>query len=104
MPEKVTASKYVYKGKKLSLRIDAFESGEGKKGEKEIVEHPGAVVALPIAPDGRVLFAKHSSLPAARELLELPAGTLEKDESPEDCMQRELGEEIGQHAAQLQKL
>lgn len=104
MSVKALSSSYVYRGRKLSLRLDTFENSGGKKGEKEVVEHPGAVVALPIDSEGRILFARQYRLPAGRYLLELPAGTLEKGESPEECMQRELGEEIGFHAGSLHRL
>lgn len=104
MPEKVISSKTVYKGAKLTLRLDTVETKNGDAREREIVEHPGAIVVVPVDADGRIHFVRQFRMATGEWLLELPAGTLEKGESPDDCARRELIEEIGQRAGALENL
>jgi ADP-ribose pyrophosphatase len=63
--------------------------------EREIVEHPGAVVIVPVDRDGCITLVRQFRAPARRELLELPAGTLEPGETPLATAKRELAEETG---------
>jgi ADP-ribose pyrophosphatase len=68
------------------------------------IEHPGAAAILPILPDGRALLIAHHRPAVNQELLELPAGTLDPDETPLECARRELAEETGYRAATLEPL
>jgi ADP-ribose pyrophosphatase len=63
--------------------------------EREIVEHPGAVVIVPVDRESCVTLVRQFRAPARRELLELPAGTLEPGEEPLTTARRELAEETG---------
>ena len=60
--------------------------------------HPGAVAIVPINEQGNLLLVKQWRRAANRITLELPAGTLEENEPPLECAQRELQEEIGYKA------
>ena len=66
--------------------------------------HPGAVVVLPILPDGKVLLIKNYRYAVGETLLELPAGTLERGEEPINCAGRELIEETGYTAGRLKSM
>ena len=92
----------VHEGKILSLRIDTVQLGDGPSVEREIVEHPGSVVIVPVTERGTVLLVRQWRHPAAEMLLEAPAGTVDPDDSsPEETAQRELREEIGHRAGRL---
>ena len=81
------------------------ETPEGHEIEREIVHHPGAVVVVPVTDAGTVLLVRQYRAALDRELLELPAGKRDVDgEPPEVTANRELGEEIGRHAARLDLL
>jgi ADP-ribose pyrophosphatase len=70
----------------------------------EVVVHPGAVLILPLrSPDEVVLISNHR-FSVDRELLELPAGTLEPGEEPAACAARELEEETGYFAERVEPL
>ena len=69
-----------------------------------IVDHPGAVTLLPVDSQGRVWFVRQYRHAIQQDLLELPAGTLEKGEEPQACARREVREEIGMAAELLQKI
>jgi ADP-ribose pyrophosphatase len=68
------------------------------------VEHPGAVVILPVDHDGRIIILKQFRAALNRTIYELPAGTLESGEDPQSCAQRELAEEIRRAAARWESL
>jgi ADP-ribose pyrophosphatase len=77
---------------------------DGRPHAKEIVEHPGAVTILPILDDGRVCLIRNLRVAAGKTLVELPAGTLEPGEDPAETAKRELAEETGYRADNLEKL
>lgn len=81
-----------------------YTARDGKTVHKDVVLHPGAVVILPILPDGRLCLIRNFRASVGRELLELPAGTREPGEPPEITAARELEEETGFRAGRLEKL
>lgn len=60
----------------------------------KMVDHPGAAAVLVIK-DGSVLLVEQYRPAAGRQMLEIPAGTVDRGESPQDCARRELQEETG---------
>jgi ADP-ribose pyrophosphatase len=59
---------------------------------------------LPVLADGRVVLINQFRPAAGGMVVEIPAGRLEPDESPESCVHRELQEEVGYRAGRLEKL
>ena len=101
-------SREIARGGFLTFSEETFESPVGEHFVRWMVEHPGAVAAVPIVagPDGpEVLFVRQWR-PAIRDLLlEIPAGKLDvHGEDPDDAMHRELAEEIQHRAGRLVKL
>jgi len=72
--------------------------------EREIVRHPGAAVILAVTRDGRVVLIRQFRYAAGETLLEVPAGTIDPGETPEQTAGRELVEETGYHPGRLEKL
>ncbi|NLJ74485.1 MAG: NUDIX hydrolase [Firmicutes bacterium] len=64
----------------------------------KMVEHPGAAATL-VIDDGKVLLVEQYRPAANRDMLELPAGTIDGSETPLECAKRELEEETGYQAA-----
>lgn len=81
-----------------------FEGHDGKEIVRDVVEHPGAAVVLPVLDSDRVVLIRNLRRTVGKSLWELPAGTLEPDEPPEVCAARELEEETGYRAAKLTPL
>jgi ADP-ribose pyrophosphatase len=88
----------------VTIRVDTVRYPSGREATIDVVEHPGAVVLVPIDGQGRLLFVRQYRHATGRRLLELPAGTLEPGEDPEVCAQRELQEETGFRAARIERL
>jgi ADP-ribose pyrophosphatase len=77
---------------------------DGRTHVREVVRHAGAVVIVPVLDDGRICLIHNYRVAVDRELLELPAGTLEPSEPPIETARRELIEETGFRAAKLTPL
>jgi len=77
---------------------------DGHEVIRETIQHPGAVVILPLLEDGRVCLLRNYRIAVDETLVELPAGTLDRDESPIATAARELAEETGYTAARLETL
>lgn len=69
----------------------------------KMVDHPGASAVL-VVKDGLVLLVEQYRPAAGRKMLELPAGTIDRKESPLHCAQRELQEETGYSAENWESL
>ncbi len=92
----------VFQGRILGLSV--YEGVvEGRRVKREIIEHPGAAAMLAFDEDGMVIMVNQYRFPRGR-VLEIPAGTLEKGESPRECALRELQEETGYAADNMEPL
>jgi ADP-ribose pyrophosphatase len=83
-------SRTVYDGKLFDVVVEEWDGRE-----REIVEHPGATAIVAIDREGCVTLVRQLREAARKQLLELPAGTLEEGEEPLASAQRELAEEVG---------
>ena len=104
MTELVTKARYAYRGRLLKLRVARVRLQNGLEATREIVEHPGAVAIIPVLDDKRILFTQQYRIAARKQLLEIPAGTLEPGETALVCARRELIEETGYGARRIRKL
>jgi len=71
---------------------------------REVVRHPGAVTILPLLSDGQICLIRNLRVAVDETLIELPAGTREQDEPQLETARRELIEETGYRAGQIEKL
>ena len=93
--EKKISSKQIFDGKIVKLFVDEVELPNGQIATREIVRHPGAVSVVPLTNEGEVVMVKQFRYPFERVLLEIPAGKLEPGEDPLEAVKRELEEESG---------
>ncbi|MCX8103729.1 MAG: NUDIX hydrolase [Candidatus Bipolaricaulota bacterium] len=101
MSERTIASRRVFTGRLLTVRVDDVALEGGRRTTREIVEHPGAVAIVAVHGEGeeqRVALVRQFRQAVGQFLLEIPAGTLEPHEEPLACAQRELLEETGLEA------
>ena len=96
-------SKKIFSGRVFDVTVDTVREGD-KTYVREVVHHPGSAVILPLFADGTIALVRQYRHPAVKYLLELPAGTLEDQERPEEGAARELEEELGLVAGRMEKL
>lgn len=94
----------IYKGKVFDLVRVRFRLPNQNEQTYDLVRHHGAVTVVPLDNQGNIWFVRQYRIGADQELLELPAGVLEEGEAPELSAARELQEEIGLAAGQLERL
>ena len=102
MASALVEKQVIYDGVKLRLELHHLRDEEtGRKHKREVVVHPGAVVVLGLLDESRIVLIRNRRYAIGQTLLELPAGTLEKNEDPMNCAGRELLEETGYLAHRL---
>ncbi|MGH2363234.1 MAG: NUDIX hydrolase [Chloroflexota bacterium] len=104
MAERTVASRTVFEGRLLTLRVDEVALDNGRTASREIVQHPGAVGIVALTVGDELVLVRQYRKAAEMLTLEIPAGTLGKGEPPADCARRELAEETGYAAGQLQPI
>lgn len=93
--ERPTSTNRIYDGRVLNLRVDKVTVEGGVATTREVVEHRGAAAIVPLQENNQVVLVRQYRYPISSELLEIPAGTLERGEPPDRCARRELKEETG---------
>ena len=88
-------SQTIFSGRIIEVKKDDIQLENGKKSIREVVVHHGGVCVAAIDQEDRLLLVRQFRYPYGKELLELPAGKLEKGEDPFEAAKRELGEECG---------
>ncbi len=103
MKPEIISSVKIYDGKIFDVTLDRIREGEIEY-EREIVSHDGSAVIVPVYADRTVALVRQYRHAAGKYLREIPAGSLEKGENPEEGARRELEEEIGVMAGTIEKL
>ena len=104
-PHEVTiGTRRGFDGKLLHVRVDEVRMPSGSISGREIVEHPGSAVVLPVTADREVLMIRQYRHAFGRYLLELPAGLIDPGEHAVETAGRELIEETGHAAGALRHL
>lgn len=104
MKEKTISSRRIFSGKLISLKSDKVKIGKDKTGTREVVLHGGAVAIFPVLNNGKIVFVRQFRYAVGKFTLEIPAGTLKKNENPLSCAKRELKEETGYIAGRITKM
>lgn len=94
----------IFEGRIVSLRVDEIRHPDGHSLTREVVEHNGGVVIACQPAPAKVILIKQYRYTIDEELIELPAGRLEKGENPLLAAQRELIEETGYQAKEWEEL
>lgn len=101
--EKTVEKNYVFNGKILDLKVDTVELINGEKAQREIVEHSGGSCVL-VRRNGKILLVKQFRYAINKAIYEIPAGKLNKGENPLTTAIRELEEECGYKAKEVNLL
>ena len=98
---KVLSSEEIYKGRVFDIRIDTIREGDVEY-QREVVVHRGSAVIVPVFDDGTVALVRQYRHAAGKYMLEVPAGSLEDGEDPLTGATRELEEEVGVTAKNIE--
>jgi ADP-ribose pyrophosphatase len=109
LPPGRVATRRVFTGRAINLDVDTVRFPDGSIGELEIVRHPGASAIVPFlsdpaGEDPQVLLIRQYRYAAGEYIYEVPAGTLDDGESPDECARRELREETGCTAERVEHM
>lgn len=98
-------SELKYQGSVVDVYHDTVQLPNGKTAQRDVVRHCEAVVVLPVLPSGDIVFVEQYRYPLAEVMLELPAGKMDvASEDAESCAHRELQEETGYKAGEIEYL
>jgi len=104
LTEHCISSEIMAQGDLLVVKRDCVRLPDGNISHREYVVHPGAVVIVPILPNGNVVLERQFRYPLHQVFIELPAGKIDPDEDVLKTGQRELLEETGYTAQHWVKL
>lgn len=104
LAEVVRQSQRVFQGVRFDVHAVELPGKEGRTVRREFIAHPGAVVILPLLDERRIVMIRNDRFAVGQQLWELPAGTLEPGEPPQVTAGRELIEETGYRAENIQPL
>jgi ADP-ribose pyrophosphatase len=102
--ERLLSSRTVFEGRAVKLILSTVEKSKGETVTREIVEHRDAIAAVVLDDRGNVVMVRQFRVPTGKDLLEIPAGVMEDGESPDECVRRELQEEIGYLPRKIKRL
>lgn len=101
--EKTICSERIYEGAIINLRKDEVSVVNGVS-YREIIEHNGGAVIAAVTDDGKMVMVRQYRKPAERVMLEVPAGKIDPGEKPLQAAVRELKEETGYVADEVEFL
>lgn len=104
LAEHLISSQTIASGGMLTVKRDQVRLPNGNTSQREYVLHPGAVVVVPILPNGNVILERQFRYALNSVFIELPAGKIDAGEDILITGQRELLEETGYSASEWVKL
>jgi ADP-ribose pyrophosphatase len=102
--EKTLKTELVFSGKFLHIWRDDVELPDGQRSFREYIKHPGAALIVPVRENGDLVMIRQYRHAVGQVFLEFPAGKADRGETTDQTARRELREEVGYQAGQLEKL
>jgi ADP-ribose pyrophosphatase len=99
MSTQVHHQNLIHQGRVFKVVQETITLPNGKQMKLDMIRHPGAAAMVPLTRNRSVIMLQQYRHAAGGTIWEIPAGTLDPDESPILCAQRELTEETGYQAS-----
>ena len=96
--------KTVYRGPVFSIESGILKEPGRVRARRDIIRHSGSVAVLPIDANGHLTLVRQYRCAFGRKLIELPAGRIDRGETPLQAAKRELREEVGLGARKWERL
>src|SRR3972149_214526 len=90
LTEQTIRGEWMFRGRLLHVRRDLVRLPDGRTAEREYIEHPGAVMIIPLLETGELVMERQYRYPLRRDILELPAGKIGTGEEALAGRRREL--------------
>ncbi len=103
MKPEILSNETIYRGRVFDISVAEIRENETVY-KREIVNHHGSAVIIPVFADNTIALVRQYRHAAQDYLLEIPAGTLSPGEPAEIGAARELEEEIGVRAGNIERL
>ena len=100
----INKSATLHKGRVFNLMNENYTLDNGVTSDMDFIQHPGAAAMVPMLNYQEVVLIKQYRHAIRKFIWEIPAGTLDPNESPINCARRELIEEIGYSATDWHQL
>lgn len=100
---RIIREEIVHKARIFSVAEVTLEH-RGKELNHSIIRFVDTVSVLPVTREGKIILEKQFRTPVGQFLLEIPAGKIDKGETPQAAMFRELEEEIGKRPVKFREL
>jgi len=104
LAEETLSSEVIFEGRILKLRVDTVRTIDGRKSTREVVEHDACITVIPVDVDDNILLVRQYRRAVDKELLELPAGGIDRGEDIDAAVVREMREETGFRPRKVERL
>ena len=96
--------KAVFTGPVFSVESGVVKEPGGVRARRDVVRHSSSVAVLPVHPDGTITLIRQYRYAFRKRVIEIPAGRIDRGETPLQAAKRELREEIGLGARVWEKI
>ncbi|MCK4274029.1 MAG: NUDIX hydrolase [Dehalococcoidales bacterium] len=104
MAEEALSTQVIFEGRILKLRVDTVRTSDGRQTTREVIEHAACIVVIAVDADDNILLVRQYRRAIDKELLEIPAGGIDKGENAEAAVIREMREETGFRPQKVERL
>ena len=90
--------------KDIHVTLDEVAKPSGAITQRIVINYPDSIAIVPFIKPDKFIVVNQYRYALQRETLEFPAGKIDKGESPEQTLHRELLEETGYEAKTIKKV